>query len=211
MFGMLDYRAHKLYWLLTLPINIPLRLLAMIGVPFVDYAIGVHFGSERIWQIAITLAVIFPVELVWSLFVLAISKIVNGIFNFLIDVEPTDGRTDEEAQLVVWNGEAAICSLALNNPPAEWTAEQIECVSKGDLIGRFYKGRRLKRMRALREAYLDRPDECPSEYDVKQFLKEQGMEPDLAEQIISNKTYRMWAIAYGFLLYLLAFNPLGGN
>lgn len=211
MFGMLDYRAHKLYWLLTLPINIPLRLMAMIGVPFIDYAIGINFGSERVWQIAITLAVIFPVELVWSLFVLAVSKIVNCIFGFLIDVEPTGGRTVEEAQLVVLSGETAISSLALNAPPAEWTDKQIECASKGDLIGRFYKGRRLKRMRALRESYLDRPDECPSEYDVKQFLKEHDMEPDLAEQVISNKEYRLWAIAYGFLLYLLAFNPMGSN
>jgi hypothetical protein len=32
MFGMLDYRAHKLYWLLTLPLRIIARLLFLLAV-----------------------------------------------------------------------------------------------------------------------------------------------------------------------------------
>lgn len=208
MFGMLDYRAHKLYWLLTLPINIPLRLMAMFAVPFIDYAIGKNFGSERVWEIAITIAIIFPIELIWTLIVKIISKMINGIFSFLVDVEPANGRTKEEAQVVVWNGETAIHALSLEQNPDFWTDEAIESVTKGDLIGRVYAKNRRKRIFALRNYYQQNPEISRNEYEAKKFLKENGIEPSLFELIISNQIYRLWTIAYGFLLWLIIINPM---
>jgi hypothetical protein len=49
MFGMLDYRAHKLYWLLTLPMSLCFSLIATFGIAFVAYWLGVEFGTKYVW------------------------------------------------------------------------------------------------------------------------------------------------------------------
>lgn len=53
MFGMLDYRAHKLYWLLTLPITLVVLVMAyalVIG----SFLYAVNFTSNTLYQIGMT-------------------------------------------------------------------------------------------------------------------------------------------------------------
>jgi hypothetical protein len=47
MFGMLDYRAHKLYALLVYPIAYALRLTAIFGLPIISYLIAVTYASRE--------------------------------------------------------------------------------------------------------------------------------------------------------------------
>ena len=209
MFGMIDYRAHKLYVLLFFPLFFLLRLLSLFAVPFSEYAIGVEFASERIWQIALTIAVIIPVEIVWFFFVKGISAAVNGLFNFIIDVIPVDGRSKEEAQQVVWGGDEAVAVWHLDNTaPNKWSDEIIRAGTKGDIFGRYFAQRRRERINALKEHYVSNPDIEPNEYNAEQFLRDNEMWPPLEEKIISNKYYRGMVIAYPFLLYLLIAHPL---
>lgn len=209
MFGMLDYRAHKLYLLLFFPFFILLRLLSLFAVPFSEYAIGVEFASERIWQIALTIAVLIPIEIVWLLFVKLISAGINGLFNFIIDVIPDDGRSKEEAQQVVWGGDEAVAVWHIDNTdPKKWSDEIIRAGTRGDIFGRCFAHRRRDRVYALKEYYVSNPDIVPSEYNAENFLRENEMWPSLAEQIISNKYYRGMVIAYPFLLWLLIAHPL---
>ena len=209
MFGMLDYRAHKLYLLLFFPLIFLLRLLALFAVPFADYAIGVEFASERIWQIALTVAVIIPIEISWIIFIKLISAAINGLFNFIIDVIPVDGRTKEEALHVVLVGDEAVAVLHLDKTDAsEWSDEIIRAGTKGDIFGRFFAQRRRDRIYALKEHYVSNPDILRNEYTAEQFLRDSEMWPSVAEQIISNKSYRLMVISYSFLLWLLIAHPM---
>ena len=208
MFGMLDYRAHKLYWLLSLPIFVPITLLTLFGLPFAIYAIGFNYGSERIWQAAISIGAILPADLAWTLVVLLIAKVFDGAFYFLIDVEPVGGRTTEEAKVVVKGGDAALHALALEKPAETWTDEMINAIAKGDIFGRMFYKRRRERTYAVRDYYIANPNTPITEYNTKKFMKEANLSPSIIEHITSNPMFRGWFIRYGFLLGLLLMNPL---
>ena len=65
MFGMLDYRSHKLYIILFFIPNLVLMLFAMFGLPLINYSIGLAFADERIYQILVSLVAVFIVETIW--------------------------------------------------------------------------------------------------------------------------------------------------
>ena len=61
------------------------------------------------------------------------------LFGLFVDIIPADGRTSEEAQAVVWNGDKAIHLLKFNKKkPKDWTDEDIEKLSSG-FFNYFYK------------------------------------------------------------------------
>ena len=72
MFGMLDYRAHKLYVILFFIPNIFLSLFALFGIPLINYSIGLQFADERIYQILLSLVALFVVEFLWLIIVLTL-------------------------------------------------------------------------------------------------------------------------------------------
>ena len=111
MFGMLDYRAHKLYFLIFfIPISL-LTLFSLFALPLINYSIGFFLSDVRVLQILISLVSLFVLEIVWLLFIFGfISKLFQFIFELFVDVIPHDGRTKEEAKMVVYNGDKAIRS-----------------------------------------------------------------------------------------------------
>ena len=59
MFGMLDYRAHKLYKVLVFPFNFVLSLFAILGLPIISYLIAAYFSSQRIIQLLLAVVICF--------------------------------------------------------------------------------------------------------------------------------------------------------
>ena len=55
MFGMLDYRAHKLYIILFFIPNLILNLFAIFGIKIISITIGLAFADERIFQFLIAM------------------------------------------------------------------------------------------------------------------------------------------------------------
>ena len=225
MFGMLDYRAHKLYLILF---GIPIFLLSMFnvfGIPFINYLIGVVSADERIWQIVVSLIALFFVELIWTYFIfIFIHNLFEFIFGLFVDVIPSDGRTKEEAQLVVYGGEHAIRVLQLGQDPKEWTDEFIEDFPTHDFFtNRFYKNEVIERCYAIRDYFLDNPKKRHkylwennrflggglNDLEIDKFLEENSLKMDWKEQIITNKVYRRFVVEYVWFVLLLIFHPLG--
>jgi hypothetical protein len=208
MFGMLDYRAHKLWVLLFYPLFFGLRLFAIYALPFIAYVVAVQLASDRWAQAGLTIALAFLIGVPWQIIVWFATWFSNKLFAFLVDVVPANGRTKQEAQAVVYNGAAAIAALELTRPPAQWSAETIEYVSKVDLFNRLFSGRIRDRLHALQSFYAD-GDVVPSGHASDRFLREQDMYPGLFEKVVTNVTFRGWAISYIFLIALLLWDPLG--
>ena len=55
MFGMLDYRAYKLYLILFFIPLFLLTLFQVFGLPFIYYAIGANLAENRILEIIISM------------------------------------------------------------------------------------------------------------------------------------------------------------
>ena len=132
MFGMLDYRAHKLYILLF---GIPLFILNwfyILGIPFASYAIAKNYAYNW-WGILLLGALACLVmQIAAAILGLIIGKFIEFSFTLLIDIIPAEDRTKEEAKLVTWGGEKTIALLELANAqPKDWNDEQIENVTKG--------------------------------------------------------------------------------
>ena len=209
MFGMLDYRAHKLFWMLSVIPNWVLRMIILFLFPFIAYAIGNSMADARIWQIAISLGCIIPMEIVSLMLVGAYTWIFSGIFFFFIDVEPAEGRTEDEARIVVLSGDLGRYLLQIEKNVAECTDECIERLAKADIFNIFWRSKLKERLIATRDYYQNNSNLQPTEYDTNNFLTIHGMRPSKAELIIGNKQYRGMVVAYGFLLFLILTNPIG--
>ena len=202
MFGMLDYRAHNLYKLLVYPVTFVLSVVALFCLPILAYLIAVRFVSDRLVQLAVSAVVLFLLGIPWFFLVKMVCAIPLAIFNFLIDPEPAQGRTKEEALLVVRSGEKGITVLTFNKPATEWTDAAIGAISRLTLTSSFFQTNIRKRLYALRDHYLKHPHLTPNEYNTNKFLKEHKLTMGWMEKVITVPVWRNTAIQYFILLLI---------
>jgi len=207
MFGMLDYRAHKLYIILFGIPNFLLVLFSILGLPFLYYAAGSYFADTYVMKIIMSLICLIFIEFIWTAVVMFISKVFQFIFGLIVDVIPADGRTKEEANLVVWGGDKAIFLLKFNEKkPEDWSDNDKEKLASG-FFNYFFKENIIERLDRVREHYIDNPDINPNEWNTKTFLKENNLEIGIFEKIVTHFFFRACAIRYSIFLYLILFSP----
>jgi hypothetical protein len=200
MFGMLDYRAHNLYKLLVYPITFILSIVALFFLPILAYFIAVHFVSGRLIQLAVAAVILFLLGIPWVFAAKMIVAIPVSIFNFLIDPEPTQGRTKEEALLIVQSGKKAITTLKFNKPASEWTDEAIDALSRLTLTSSLFQSDIRRRIYAVRDHYLKHPNLTPNEHNTRKFLKEHKLTIGWMEKVITVPMWRNTTIQYFILL-----------
>jgi hypothetical protein len=207
MFGMLDYRANKLFLII---IGIPwfiLRWLAILGLPFAYYAIGLNFADTRLVQIGISLVALFIGEIIWMIIISYIDKLFMFLFNLIIDVIPADGRTKEEAMMVVKGGQQAIRMLNLSTKhPNDWSDDDY-LIYTDSIFTIFFKSAIEKRIEFIKNYYAENPDAFVSISSVGEALKKKALDVDWLERLVCNPQWRAMAISYSLTAYLLLANP----
>jgi hypothetical protein len=207
MFGMLDYRAHKLYKVLVYPFAYVLGLLNIICLPIIAYLIAINYSSERTIQFLLAFLVLFLIGIPWFFIVKMILAIPKAIFNFLLDPEPANGRTKEEAKLVVETGQKGITLLEFNKPASEWSDEAIEALSRISFASRLFQDQIIKRVYAIKYHYMNNPDLHQGEYNTNKFLKENKLALGWLETIITNPMWRGIVLQGLTLLVILIVYP----
>ena len=212
MFGMLDYRAHKLYIILFCIPTLILVLFLLFGIPIISYLIGLRLFDARIFQIISSLVSLFIIGSIWGLFVtFFISKLYGFTFSLFVDVIPHDGRTKEEAQMVVYGGDSAILFLEGDKHPSKWRENFGEEVAKTDWVkSLFFKNKNIERFRLMKQRFeFDDEEEIDAykPYKGENFLKEANLEPSWFEIFICNKLERRDFVSYLFFVFLLVLNP----
>jgi|688.fasta_scaffold211419_4 hypothetical protein len=207
MFGMLDYRANKLFLIIF---GIPwflLRWIAILGLPFLYYGIGLTLVDNRLLQVGVSLVSLFIGELIWLLIVTYIDKFFMFLFNLLVDVIPADGRTKEEALMVVKGGQQAIRMLNLSTKhPNEWSDDDFMAY-KDSIFTIFFRNRIDERIEFIKDYYAQNPDEFISISSIEDALKKKSLEVSWLERLVCNPQWRAMAFSYGLTTYLLLFNP----
>lgn len=207
VFGMLDYRANKLFLIIF---GIPwfiLRWIAIIGLPFAYYAIGLNLSDNRLLQIGASLVALFIGEIIWMIVVTYIDKFFMFLFNLFVDVIPADGRTKEEALMVVKGGKQTIRMLNISSKhPNEWSDDDLMAY-KDSIFTLFFRSTIDKRIEFIRDYYAENPDDFVNISSVGDALKKRALEVDWLEKLVCNAQWRGMAISYGLTAYLLLFNP----
>ena len=207
MFGMLDYRAHKLYLIIFSIPNFLLALVSLFGLPFAYYGLGHNFADSHTTVIIFSLIALLVIEIIWAIFVTYLSKLYMFIFGLFVDVIPADGRNIDEAKAVVWNGERAIHFINFNKKkPKDWTYEDFEKLTTG-FFNFFFKDKIIQRLEKIKDYYIENPKIAPNEWNTNKFLKEKSLERDIVEKIVTDPFFRACAIRYSIFLYLIVFNP----
>jgi len=207
MFGMLDYRAHKLYLLLF---GIPwflIRWMIIIGLPFLYYAIGYKVADNRLLQIIASLVALSIIEIIVYVIATYIDKFFMFIFNLFIDIIPAGNRTKDESILVVKSGEPALKLIDLGKKhPREWTDEDLSFFHSG-FFAWFFKDKILHRFSMLRNHFIDNPNIPFNEWNVRDYLANNNLSAPLIEKIFTNASLRATAISYTITIVLLFINP----
>jgi len=210
MFGMLDYRAHKLYLILFgIPIII-LNLISIFGIGFIAYLVG--FGFAETWLIKIILSVVllFIIEMLWALILMGLNKLIDFLFGLFVDIIPSGDRTKEEAKLVVYTGEKGIISLLATKHPTEWTDENVIQMAKLDWISNlFYYDKLFNRLHQIKEHFDLNPELEFYPSTVEEFISQKPhLAPAWHEKFLSNRFYRKMAFSYIVFILIILINPL---
>ena len=126
MFGMLDYRAHKLYWLIALPFRLIARIMYFatifvgIGIAqFTSFSIPIKIVIAYVSFEAIGLVLLLTVY--WGM-----TSVLNRIFFFIVDVVPAHGANAQEAKAIALTGRAFELNKKLEADIENWTYEDTD-------------------------------------------------------------------------------------
>lgn len=146
MFGMLDYRAHKLFQILWLPCAVAFQLLRFGNITVV-IIIAQSTSQSTLVKIIIAYALFEAISalLLWPIWALVIWVFKRGFF-WLVDVIPAHGSNKEEARDIVMRGRVAELERKLKTDFTNWTHEDTdEIVSLGNWRARLFFGGNLRR------------------------------------------------------------------
>ena len=130
MFGMLDYRACKLFWLIGLPFRIASRLLFFIILAiatFFGHWTGYHVLVQMVIAYVALEAISLVLVLLWALL---ITMPIEKAFFWIIDVVPSRGENMEEAKLIARAGPIVQLEKKLMNDIENWTVDDTEEYAK---------------------------------------------------------------------------------
>jgi hypothetical protein len=105
MFGMLDYRAHKLFWLLTFPLRLSARL-GYFACIVAGILVAPWSGYSLLLQIIIGYAAFETCLIIVGLSVSLLLWLFRQLFFWLVDVVPSQGVDLQEAKMIVQRGPA---------------------------------------------------------------------------------------------------------
>ena len=214
MFGMLDYRAHKLYWLLSLPFRI-LSWVLLIIIFFASCNIASSYVDNLFFQflLAFLLMQLFSVSL-YVLIRFIIDPIFNIIFFFLIDVIPCEERTDEQARQIVLLGENF---SIVQKPILKWTSKDTQKIINSSWFNKKFLSVTIVCRHALlaqkaREILEESGEEVYwYDYRIQDFSeKREEFKSAVIEKIWTDKFIRSLIISYSiFVLVFFVSSPNG--
>lgn len=120
MFGMLDYRAHRLYWLLTFPVGL-LGVLAVYGCIVVLVLLSMERVELPVLQLGAAILGMEAAAIIVQIILAFVVSIIRRIFFFFVDVVPAEGRSLEEALEVVVQGDVVRFTGNLIRDPQNFT------------------------------------------------------------------------------------------
>jgi hypothetical protein len=123
LFGMLDYRAHKLYWLISLPFRLTARIIF-----FATIVVGIVIAQATTFSIPIKIVIAYAsVEAIGLVVLLTIvwgmTSVLNRIFFFLVDVVPAHGDNVQEAKAIALTGRYFELNKKYETDIENWTYE----------------------------------------------------------------------------------------
>lgn len=193
MFGMLDYRAHKLLWLLCLP----LRLLVRLSV-FANVAASVFIAQSTSYPLLVKCvigcvafeAIGVVILLVWQL----VYWIVQQMFFWLIDVVPSDGENAAEAREVVIRGKFIRLGKKFLAHIDDWTTDDTREFVSGVCNWRtrllFNVRERMEKRVAILKRYQNETGKQPQDMRGTELQKLVGhFEMNWFERLISNQVF----------------------
>lgn len=128
MFGMLDYRAYKLMWLVFLPWRwgvVIVGYLAAIASAFLVHAFLLHYHYLLQLLVAVVgFEVLFGIP--FALVTLGVEHLLKKGFFWVIDVVPAHGTSVEEAKAIAMQGPAYELGMKFDRHIDEWTDEDTE-------------------------------------------------------------------------------------
>jgi hypothetical protein len=148
MFGMLDYRAAKLFWLLGLPLS-----FAYWFTPWLSIAVAVLVASEGYpdysWLAKIGIAISAYVVTGLALGILVVTArwcLKQGFF-WVIDVVPSKGADPKEAEAIVLGGKRYLTTNKLNHHIDQWTDDDLAYMARLApwRVGPFFQKQALER------------------------------------------------------------------
>lgn len=107
MFGMLDYRAHRLLWIFLLPITILGLLLSYSGVIIAVILARDRYGEgiDLLWQFGFAFLVAEIIALATLILLTPLKWALGKLFHFFIEVMPAEGRDAATAEAILQSGD----------------------------------------------------------------------------------------------------------
>ncbi len=216
MFGMLDYRAHKLYWLMSLPFRLVMRITFFVAI-IVAILIAQSTSFGTLIKIVIAYVAFEAILLVVGTAIYAaLGWVLTRFFFFLIDVVPAHGANAEEAKAIVLTGRAFELLKNLENDIENWTYDDTrELVSKANWRARWFFPIRERMEARIRELKRIHDETGQQPRDLGQAAIEKLCEAlpngkvSLLEKAIVNQQFFNSIVAFCIIVIIFAYIAKG--
>jgi len=209
MFGMLDYRASKLFLVIYFIPHLVTVIITLFAIPYFAYYAAYTYADNIILKILLAIVTIFVSELIiLFLFNLFVKTPIKFIFKLFVDIIPHNNRSQEEAESVVFGGDVAMLEILMSQHPKDWNEDEMNRIFSQPTLGRFFFHHNIReRFFKTYEHFKENEGEYYDGESVLDYMYKH-YKPSIIEQIINNPIYRRAVISISFLTYLFIFNPL---
>ena len=156
MFGMLDYRAYKLLWLICWPLRLAM-LVASCGAVFIAIMISSSLGIIPLFRIAVAYEIWEGLGIVLLIIRWAIFWFIKKCFFWIVDIVPSKAENVAEAKEMVVGGPLTWMGKKFGADIGNWTADDTQEFSAlMNVRARWFFGsneRVRKRIRRFAEHY----------------------------------------------------------
>ncbi|WP_119393178.1 hypothetical protein [Taklimakanibacter lacteus] len=226
---MLDYRAHKLYWLLLVPLALAAIALSFLLL-FAVFVYARTFSYPTIVQFGIAVALFELGMIALQILFAILSWAVRKIFFFVVDVEPAEGRNKIEAEAVLVGGNVVRYIMKLKYQPRRFDDDDEAALiraskkSQGGIVRalRFFSGGEgstlftstpRHRIEAIVDEVRTREHDRTSvarfiDSEAELYLRQRGMWPSGLEQFLMSQWGRYLVYRYSFLILFFAVGAL---
>lgn len=210
---MLDYRAHKLLWLLCLPYSLASTMCFYAFVIVVSLVVHSQLAHlHPALQILIAWAVVeIPGGLAFGIVNWIATSLIHRVFFWLIDVVPAHGATPEEAKAVVLQGPAYTLNAKFDSRIDEWTDEDSQAyIALMNWRSRWcfpVKARVAHMVEELQRIYRQenlQPGQLPKKTIESIATSVPGGKPTLLEKLFINPISFYAAVRLGLVVLVVA-------
>jgi hypothetical protein len=211
MFGLSELQGNRLFKVLFFPYYLFVYIFA-IGLPIlvniIAYNTGLHHNFNLVIVAIIVLISHEVLAVMFSFFVKWTTIFLTKIFFFIVDIEPSQGLTEEEAEAIAVGGRRALTVITLSRKDQLNERDIEEFIRAMPYLTKIFFGVKIRARLKILNDYALKNNIKPlsvNEWQIVDDFKKVGLKKSFLEDFVGNSNLQFIFLRYLIFLSLFLY------